>query len=86
MGFSQREYWSGLPLPPPGDLPDPGMEAVHLMSLRRQLGSLPLAPPGKPISSHRPFPVPTSPWQPQFGSMALPFLYISRKWNHIICD
>ena len=55
-------------------------------SLRRQLGSLPLAPPGKPISSHRPFPVPTSPWQPQFGSMALPFLYISHKWNHIICD
>ena len=65
MGFSQREYWSGLPLPPPGDLPDPGMEAVHLMSLRRQLGSLPLVPPGKPISRHRPFPLPTSPWQPQ---------------------
>ncbi|KAM7233934.1 hypothetical protein CapIbe_016070, partial [Capra ibex] len=25
-GFSRQEYWSGLPLPPPGDLPDPGME------------------------------------------------------------
>ena len=24
--FSRQEYWSGLPLPPPGDLPDPGME------------------------------------------------------------
>ena len=26
MGFSRQEYWSGLPCPPPGDLPDPGME------------------------------------------------------------
>ena len=25
-GFSRRGYWSGLPFPPPGDLPDPGME------------------------------------------------------------
>ena len=26
MGFSSQEYWSGFPFPPPGDLPDPGME------------------------------------------------------------
>ena len=26
MGFSRQEYWSGLPFPPPGDLPNPGME------------------------------------------------------------
>ena len=26
MGFSRREYWSGLPFPSPGDLPDPGLE------------------------------------------------------------
>ena len=26
MGFSRQEYWSGLPFPSPGDLPDPGME------------------------------------------------------------
>ena len=26
VGFSRQEYWSGLPLPPPGDLPNPGME------------------------------------------------------------
>ena len=26
MGFSRREYWSGLPFPSPGDLPDPGIE------------------------------------------------------------
>ena len=27
MGFSRQEYWSGLPLPSPGDLPDPGIES-----------------------------------------------------------
>ena len=26
MGFSRQEYWSGLPRPPPGDLPNPGIE------------------------------------------------------------
>ena len=30
MGFSRQEYWSGLPLPSPGDLPDTGIEAVFL--------------------------------------------------------
>ena len=31
MGFSRQEYWSGLPFPPPGDLPDPGIEPLsHL--------------------------------------------------------
>ena len=28
MGFSRQEYWSGLPFPPPGDLPDPEIEAA----------------------------------------------------------
>ena len=31
-GTSRQEYWSGLPCPPPGDLPDPGIERVSLMS------------------------------------------------------
>ena len=31
-GFSKREYWSGLPFPPPGDLPDPGIEPMSLVS------------------------------------------------------
>ena len=26
MGFSRKEYWSGLPFPPPGDLPNPGIK------------------------------------------------------------
>ena len=33
MGFSRQEYWSGLPFPSPGDLPDPGIEPVSLMSI-----------------------------------------------------
>ena len=32
MGFSRQEYWSGLPCPSPGDLPDPGIEHGSLMS------------------------------------------------------
>ena len=32
MGFSRQEYWSGLPCPPPGDLPNPGIEPTFLMS------------------------------------------------------
>ena len=33
MGFSRQEYWSGLPSPPPGDLPDPGIEPASLTAL-----------------------------------------------------
>ena len=32
MGFSRQEYWSGLPCPPPGDLPNPGIEPASLES------------------------------------------------------
>ena len=52
MGFSRQEYWSGLPCPPPGDLPSPGMEPTSLSSLALAGGSLLLAPPGKPLRKH----------------------------------
>ena len=32
IGFSRQEYWSGLPFPSPGDLPDPGTEPTSLLS------------------------------------------------------
>ena len=32
MGFSRQKYWSGLPCPPPGDLPDPGIKTASLTS------------------------------------------------------
>ena len=31
VSFSRQEYWSGLPCPPPGDLPEPGIESMILM-------------------------------------------------------
>ena len=45
MGFSRQEYWSGLPFPSPGDLPNPG---IKLGSSALQADSLPAEPPGKP--------------------------------------
>ena len=44
MGFSRQEYWSGLPFPSPGDLPDPGIEPG---SPALQADALPSEPPGK---------------------------------------
>ena len=45
MGFSRQKYWSGLPFPSPGDLPNPGIEprslALHAKALTTEL-------PGKP--------------------------------------
>jgi len=32
MGFSRQEYWSGLPCPPPGNLPHPGIKPTSLLS------------------------------------------------------
>ena len=49
MGFSRQEYWSGLPFPSPGDLPDPRIEP---MSPALQADPLTSEPPGKP--SHHP--------------------------------
>ena len=43
MDFSRQEYWSGLPYPPPGDLPNPGIEPG---SPALQADSLPSEPPG----------------------------------------
>ena len=48
MEFSRQEYWNGLSLPSPGDLPDPGIESMSLSLLHWHVESLPLAPPGKP--------------------------------------
>ena len=50
MGLSRQEYWSGLPCPPPGDLPNPGIE--H-RSPTLQVDSLPSEPPGKLRDSWR---------------------------------
>ena len=43
MGFSRQEYWSGLPFPPPGDLPHPGIKPMSPASPAFQVDSLPLS-------------------------------------------
>ena len=53
MEFSRQEYWSGLQFPPPGDLPDPGIEPTSVTSPALEAGLfffffLPTVPPGKP--------------------------------------
>ena len=48
MGFSRQEYWSGLPCPPAGDLPDPGIEPKSLESPALAGGFFIAVPPGKP--------------------------------------
>ena len=50
MEFSRQEYWSGLPFPSPGDLPNPGIEP---RSPALQAEALPSEPPGKPQWSFR---------------------------------
>ena len=49
LGFSRQEYWSGLPFPPPGDLPDPGIELASPESPALQVDSLLLSHWGRPM-------------------------------------
>ena len=58
MGFSREEYWSGLPGPPPGDLPDPGIEPG---SPALQVDSLPSELLGKHLTHEEVSPSPSSP-------------------------
>ena len=51
MGFSRQEYWSGLPFPSPGDLPDPGIKP---RSPALQADTLPPGPSGKPLPPEKP--------------------------------
>ena len=53
MGFPRQKYWSGLPCPSPGDLPNPGIEP---RSPALQADSLPSEPTGKPTSGQENFP------------------------------
>ena len=52
MGFSQKEYWSGLPFPLPGDLPNLGIKLVSPPSPVLLGGFFTTEPPGKPIHTY----------------------------------
>ena len=67
MGFSRQEYWSGLPCPPPGDLPNPGIKP---RSPALQADSLPAEPQGKPKNTGA-------------GSLSLlQGIFLTQKLNH----
>ena len=51
MWRSRQEYWSGLPFPSPGDLPNPGIEPASLMSSALQVDSLPLSHWGETVGT-----------------------------------
>ena len=51
IGFPRQEYWSGLPFPSLGDLPDPGTEHVSLESSALAGSFFTIEPPEKPLST-----------------------------------
>ena len=56
MEFSRQEYWHGLPFPPPGDLPGPGIKTGSPVLQAESLSS---EPPGKPPEGCRAGPNPS---------------------------
>ena len=70
MEFSRQEYWSGLPFPSPGDLPDPGIEP---RSPALQADALPSEPPGKPQGKTCHI------WKKKWGGMRVR-IYCSKLW------
>ena len=71
MEFSRQEYWSGLPFPSPGDLPDP---RIKPRSPALQADALPSEPPGKPIYS--PWGCKKSDTTEQLSLIMLPYTFI----------
>ena len=51
LGFSRQEHWSGLPFPPPGDLPHPGIDPPPPACPALAGGFFTTAPPGKPTQN-----------------------------------
>ena len=54
MGSSRQESWSGLPCPPPGDLPDPGVKPTSPATPALQVEFLPLSHQGSPTGTFIP--------------------------------
>ena len=78
-GSLQARMLSGLPLPPPGDLADPGKNLHLSCLLNLQAGSLPLVPPGKPCTGNRipsSFPITLGPKPRSFHSrLRVPLMF-----------
>ena len=72
MGFSKQDYWSGLPCPPPGDLPDPGIEPESLM---------PPALEGKSFTTNTIWEAPVDIYLYRNTTQSL-----KKEWNFIACN
>ena len=72
MGFSRQEYWSRLPFPSPGDLPDPGIEPG---SPALEADALPSEPPGMPY-----WPLSAGQWRTDLHYCVSAI--IDRLWSH----
>ena len=93
LGFSRQEYWSALPFPPPGDLPDPGIEPMSPISPALASGYFTTVPNGKLVLYsrtlvfihsiytilyiHSIYTHPKLPMQPSHASLPLGNLFIS---------
>ena len=79
MGFPRQEYWSGSPLPSPGDLPDPGMEHESLSSPALAADFPPLRHLGSPLGQYTPcylMPDLSREWEIKFTSSFWPCLLL----------
>ena len=72
MGFSRQEHWCGLPYPPPGALPDPGVESASLMSAALADGFF-------TTSSN-------TMWSWVNASQTLIFPFVEYGWSHTLCN
>ena len=82
MEFFRQEYWSGLPFPPPGDLPNPGIKPTSPVSPELADGFFTTEPPGKPVKT----PTPNSSNFDQWLKASFPYLEVHlsgdwRAWN-----
>ena len=80
MEFSRQKYWSGLPCPPPGDLPDPGIKPTSLMSPALAIGFCTTSAPWE------------APWVKEvyaktpillYSTGNIPLFYSNSKWTII---
>ena len=72
MGFSRQEYWSGLPFPSPGDLPNPGIEPKYIYSYSSSFPFLKRCGPFWPMFKVGPI---LEPWMPSLHAIFVGFFF-----------
>ena len=87
MGFSRQEYWSGLPSPPSGHLPNPGIKPTSPAAPALQVDCLPLSHPGSPMTGRLGFKSrhPSSDPPPCFMKMEIRNVKLYRMYTPSVC-